>query len=298
MDAQALTLLVDIVDAGNLSLAARKLKTSRANVSYRLKQLEQAVGMQLFRRTTRRIEPTEIGLRLYQHGRVIRDELRAAQESVNLLGRGLHGAVRLSLPTGFGELVMGDWLLDFKRRYPDIALDLRFENRIDDLLREEVDVAVRVMSEPPPQMVATELSRVRYVVCAAVGYARSRGMPASLEDLARVPLITSNVDGRELRVAAYQGELRRELNLRPTLASENFRFLREAVLAGLGVGLVPDYVVASDVAAGRVVLALADWRLSIFGTRMFLLRMPGRYQTLAVRTLLDFIVEKARQRAD
>lgn len=298
MDAQALTLLVDIVDAGNLSLAARKLKTSRANVSYRLKQLEQAVGMQLFRRTTRRIEPTEIGLRLYQHGRVIRDELRAAQESVNLLGRGLHGAVRLSLPTGFGELVMGDWLLDFKRRYPDIALDLRFENRIDDLLREEVDVAVRVMSEPPPQMVATELSRVRYVVCAAVGYARSQGMPASLEDLARVPLITSNVDGRELRVAAYQGELRRELNLRPTLASENFRFLREAVLAGLGVGLVPDYVVASDVAAGRVVLALADWRLSIFGTRMFLLRMPGRYQTLAVRTLLDFIVEKARQRAD
>lgn len=298
MDAQALTLLVDIVDAGNLSLAARKLKTSRANVSYRLKQLEQAVGMQLFRRTTRRIEPTEIGLRLYQHGRVIRDELRAAQESVNLLGRGLHGAVRLSLPTGFGELVMGDWLLDFKRRYPDIALDLRFENRIDDLLREEVDVAVRVMSEPPPQMVATELSRVRYVVCAAMGYARSQGMPASLEDLARVPLITSNVDGRELRVAAYQGELRRELNLRPTLASENFRFLREAVLAGLGVGLVPDYVVASDVAAGRVVLALADWRLSIFGTRMFLLRMPGRYQTLAVRTLLDFIVEKARQRAD
>lgn len=298
MDAQALTLLVDIVDAGNLSLAARKLKTSRANVSYRLKQLEQAVGMQLFRRTTRRIEPTEIGLRLYQHGRVIRDELRAAQESVNLLGRGLHGAVRLSLPTGFGELVMGDWLLDFKRRYPDIALDLRFENRIDDLLREEVDVAVRVMSEPPPQMVATELSRVRYVVCAAVGYAGSQGMPASLEDLARAPLITSNVDGRELRVAAYQGELRRELNLRPTLASENFRFLREAVLAGLGVGLVPDYVVASDVAAGRVVLALADWRLSIFGTRMFLLRMPGRYQTLAVRTLLDFIVEKARQRAD
>lgn len=298
MDAQALTLLVDIVDAGNLSLAARKLKTSRANVSYRLKQLEQAVGMQLFRRTTRRIEPTEIGLRLYQHGRIIRDELRAAQESVNLLGRGLHGAVRLSLPTGFGELVMGEWLIEFKRRYPDIALDLRFENRIDDLLREEVDVAVRVMSEPPPQMVATELSRVRYVVCAAVAYARTHGMPMSLEHLAQAPLITSNVDGRELRVSAYQGELRRELSLRPTLASENFRFLREAVLAGLGVGLVPDYVVASDVAAGRVVLALAEWRLSIFGTRMFLLRMPGRYQTLAVRTLLDFIVEKARQRAD
>lgn len=294
MDAHALILLVDIVDAGNLSLAARKLKTSRANVSYRLKQLEQSLGMQLIRRTTRRIEPTEIGLRLYQHGRVIRDELRAAQESVNLLGRGLHGAVRMSLPTGFGEMVMSSWLIDFKRRYPDITLELLFENRVDDLLREEVDLAVRVMSEAPPQTVATELTHVRYVVCAAADYAATKPMPERLEDLEHLPLITSDVAGRELRVSAYQGETRREVALRPTLASENFRFLREAVLAGLGIGLVPDYVVARDVAEGRVVTALGDWRLSIFGTRIFLLRMPGRYQTLAARTLIDFVVERAR----
>jgi len=297
MDAQALILLVDIVDAGNLSLAARKLKMSRANISYHLTQMEKALGMQLFRRTTRRIEPTELGLRLYRHGCVIRDEVMAAQESVNLLGKGLHGSVRMSLPTGFGELVMSGWLIEFKRQYPDIALELLFENRVDDLLREEVDVAVRVMSEPPPQLVAIELSRVRYVVCAAADYARAHPLPSRLEDLRGVPLITSNVGGRDLRVAAYQGEERRELTLNPTLASENFRFLREAVLAGLGVGLVPDYVVARDVADGTVVTALEHWRLSIFGTRMFLLRMPGRYETLAVRTLIDFVVGKARARA-
>jgi len=294
MDAQALLLLVDIVEAGNLSLAARKLKTSRANVSYRLKQFEHALGMQLIRRTTRRIEPTEIGLTLYRHGCTVRDALRAAQESVNLLGRGLHGAVRVSLPTGFGELVMTEWLLDFKRRYPDIALELHFDNRVDDLLREEIDVAVRVMSEPPPQMIAIELSRMRYVLCAAVDFARTRAMPAELEELASLPLITSNVDGRELRVSAYRDAERRELSLRPTLSSENFRFLRDAVLAGLGVGLVPDYVLAREIAEGRVVTALDDWRLSIFGTRLFLLRMPDRYQTLAVRTLIEFIVDKAR----
>ncbi len=294
MDAQALILLVDIVDAGNLSLAARKLKMSRANISYHLTQMEKALGTQLFRRTTRRIEPTELGLRLYRHGCVIRDEVMAAQESVNLLGKGLHGSVRMSLPTGFGELVMSGWLIEFKRQYPDIALELLFENRVDDLLREEVDIAVRVMSEPPPQLVAIELSRVRYVTCASTDYARAHPLPSRLEDLGRVPLITSNVGGRDLRVSAYQGDERRELTLNPTLASENFRFLREAVLAGLGVGLVPDYVVARDVAEGSVVTALADWRLSIFGTRMFLLRMPGRYETLAVRTLIDFVVGKAR----
>src|SRR5205085_12154776 len=100
--------------------------------------------------------------------------------------------------------------------------------------------------------------------------------------------------GRDLRVSAYQGEERRELTLHPTLASENFAFLREAVLGGLGIGLVPDYVVEQDVAEGRVVLALGDWWLSVFGTRMFLLRMPDRYQTLTARTLIDFIVQKAR----
>jgi len=293
MDIASLTLLVDILDAGNLSQAARKLKMTRANVSYHLNQLEKSVGLQLVRRTTRHMEPTEIGLRLYQHGLVIRDELAAARESVATLGQGLHGAVRLSVPTGFGQLVMSDWLIEFKRRYPGIVLELLFENRVEDLLREEVDLAIRVMSEPPPNMVARELSAVRYVACAASSY-DPQALPRQPADLKNVPLITSTVVGRELRLSVYQGEEREEMTLQPTLMSENFQFLREAILAGLGVGVVPDYVVREDIAQGHVVTALDNLRLSIFGTRMFLLRLPNRYQTLATRTLIDFLVEKAR----
>jgi DNA-binding transcriptional LysR family regulator len=293
MDSKSLELFVDIVEAGNLSAAARHLKMSRANISYHLTQLEKSVGAQLLRRTTRRVALTEVGQRLYQHGRAIRDELMAARESVTTFGKSLHGTVRLSLPTGFGHFVMSGWLIEFKRAYPDIALEVLFDNRVDDLLRDEVDVAVRVMSEPPQQMVAMELAQVRHVTCAAAGYAAEHTLPGVLDDLARVPLITSAVSGRELRVSAYQGALRRELALRPTLASENFLFLREAILAGLGVGLVPDYMVEQDVAEGRMVTALDDWRLSVFGTRMFLLRMPNHYLTLATRTLIDFIVRKA-----
>lgn len=294
MDSLALSLFVDIVEAGNLSLAARNLKMSRANVSYHLAQLEKAVGLQLMRRTTRRAELTEAGQRLYHHGRAIRDEMLAARESVAMLGKGLHGSVRLSLPTGFGHLVMSDWLIEFKRAYPDIALDVLFDNRVDDLLREEVDVAVRVMSEAPQQIVAIELARVRYVTCASAAFASTHPLPRTLADLIAVPLITSAVAGRNLRISAYRGEERREITLHPTLASENFQFLREAILAGLGVGIVPDYVVQQDVLEGRVVTSLDDWRLSVFGTRMFLLRMPDRYQTQAMRTLVEFVVRKAR----
>ncbi|MGB3290743.1 MAG: LysR family transcriptional regulator [Burkholderiaceae bacterium] len=294
MNAQSLSLLVDIVEAGNLSLAARRLKMSRANISYHLSQLEKSLGQQLMRRTTRRLELTEVGLRLYQHGCVIRDELMAAQESVTSLGKSLHGSVRMSMPTGFGGLVMSSWLIEFKRQYPGISLNLLFENRVDDLLRDEVDIAIRVMSEPPQQLVAVELAVVRYVVCASAEYAHAHGMPTRLEDLPLASMITSAVVGRELRVAAYQEEKSQELTLHPTLASENFQFLREAVLGGLGIGLVPEYVIAEDVAAGRAVTSLSEWRLSIFGTRMYLLRMPGRYQALASRTLTDFMIQKAR----
>jgi DNA-binding transcriptional LysR family regulator len=294
MEASGLILLVDILDAGNLSLAARRLKMSRANVSYHLLQLEKSVGVQLVRRTTRSLEPTEVGLRLYRHGRAIRDEVLAAKEDVATFGKGLHGSLRLSVPTGFGQLVMSHWLIEFKRLYPDISLELLFDNRVDDLLREEVDVAIRVMSEPPQSMVARELCDVRYVVCAASEYAARHPLPDRVEELQTAPLVTSTVSGRELRVSAYRDGQRQELVLYPTLASENFQFLREAILAGLGVGLVPDYVVSQDVADGRMQVALESWRLSIFGTKLFLLRMPDRYQTLAMRTLIDFVVEQAR----
>ncbi|MDM0008755.1 LysR family transcriptional regulator [Variovorax sp. J22G73] len=294
MDLQSLTLLVEILDAGNLSAAARRLKMTRANLSYHLNQLERSVGAQLVRRTTRRAEPTEIGLRLYQHGVAIQGELLAARESVTELGQGLHGRVRLSVPSGYGQLVMADWLIDFKRQYPGIVLDVVFENRIEDLLRDEVDIAIRVIPEPPQNLVAREMGPVRYVACASTDYAARNPLPVQLDALQGAPVVTAAVIGRQLRVSAYQGETRREVILEPTLISENFLFLRQAILAGLGIGLVPDYVVQEDVRKGDVVTTLDDWRLSIFGTQMFMLYMPNRQHTRAIRTFIDFVLERVR----
>lgn len=312
LDTAALTLLVEILDAGNLSRAARKLKMTRANVSYHLNQLERRVGMQLVRRTTRRVEATEAGLRLAQHGRAILAELTAAQESVASLGQGLQGRVRLSVPTGYGQTLLAPWLIGFKRRHPGIVLDVLFENRVDDLLRDEVDLAVRVLSEPPGTLVAHALGPVRHVACAAAEYvARAGGLPATPEALREVPLLTAGAVGRPLRLTAHrQGgadggqagadantDERREVLLEPTLLSENFLFLQQALLAGLGVAILPDYLVGADLAAGRVLLALPEWRLSIFGSRMFLLHMPDRYQTRAIRTLQEEMVAWARSGA-
>lgn len=293
MDPASLIMLVEILDAGNLSLAARRLKMTRANVSYHLSQLERSAGVQLVRRTTRRVEPTEAGLRLYQHGRTIHNEMMAAEDAITDLSEGLQGRVRLSVPSGYGQIVMSEWLIAFKRQYPRIVLDVMFENRVEDLMRDEVDIAVRIVAEPPQNLVAREMGEVRYVACVSREYARANAIPTSLESLRTSPLITANVIGRQLRVSAYLHDERHEVMLEPTLISENFLFLRQAILAGLGVGLVPDYLIADDLATGDILTALDAWRLSIFGTKMFMLYMPNRHHTRAASTFIDFILERA-----
>lgn len=294
MDVTSLTLLVQIIDSGNLSKAARQLNMSRANVSYHLNQLERAVGQQLLRRTTRRIEPTEIGLKLYEHGVAIRNELLAARESVAALGQELQGRVRLSVPSGYGQVVMTPWLLEFKRRHPGIVLEVVFENFVSDLLRDGIDIAVRVLSQPPQSLVSRLLGRITFIACVSREFAQARGIPRHLDDLLDLPLVTTVVVGRKLRLVGSRRNDRHEVLIEPTLISENFIFLQAALLEGLGVALVPDYLVAEELASGAVVRVLADWRLSTFGTGLHLLYMPNRHHTRAMSTFIDFLLERAR----
>jgi len=297
LDPTALTLLVDIIEAGNFSQAARKLKMTRANVSYHLNQLEKAVGVQLVRRTTRCVEPTEVGLRLYEHGRSVRNEIVAAQETIANLGQGLQGRVGISVPSGYGQMVVSTWLVDFKRQYPGIVLDVVFENRVENL-RDEVDIAIRVLPEPPQHMVARDFGSVRYLACASSAYAQAHGLPTELSQLRTLPLITASVVGRHLSLRGYRQGEREEVMLAPTLISDHYPFLRQGILAGLGIGLVPDYVVQDVIASGEVLTTLDDYRLSIFGTNMYLLYLPNRHQTRAVRTCIDFLMEKVRNAGD
>ena len=234
-----------------------------------------------------------MGLRLYEHGRNIHNEMLAARETITSLGQELRGRVGISVPSGYGQMVMSPWLIEFKQLYPGIVLDVLFENRADNL-RDEVDIAIRVMQEPPLSVVARALGDVRYVACASKGYAAQHGLPKTLLELRASPLITSGVIGRQLRLSAYQGLERQEVMLEPTLSSEHFPFLREGILAGLGVGLVPDYVVKDQIASGEVLTTLSEYRLSIFGTQMYLLYLPNRHQTKAVRTCIDFLLARAR----
>lgn len=294
MDLGGLSLLVDIIEAGNLSRAAVRLGMSRANVSHRLNQFERQIGQQLLRRTTRQVEPTELGLRLYAHGRAIRQEAMAADESVDSLGQSLQGTVRLSVPSGYGQLQMSGWLTEFMRMHPGITLEVIFDNDIEDLMQGAVDFAVRVMTEPPESLVACKLGDVLYEACATPQFLAQHGHPDSLLALKRVPLITSALTGQKLRTAGMNGARPTELRISPRLMSPNFHFLRDAVLQGLGVAVVPRYMVAAELASGALErLPLPPGSLDFLATRQYLLYMPSHYQTRAITTLIDFLREKA-----
>ncbi len=291
MDLNALRLFVDIVDAGNLSAAARKLKMTRANVSYHLKALEEELGVQLLRRTTRHVEPTPVGAGLYEHGRNILGEVAAANALISSMGKSLQGHVRLSVPTGLGHALLSPLLVQFKRRYPDITLDVVFDNRIHNLVSEDVEVALRIISTPPDSVVATEIGTVDWVVCAAPSYLQGRAMPTVLADLSAHDIVCASPIGQKLKAVGTRHDTgeREQVVLEPTLSSENFAFLKDAVVSGLGIGIFPLYAVGADLRDGTLAPLLPAYRISVFGSKLYMLTMPNRYQTMATRYLLTFL---------
>lgn len=296
MDLNALIWFVEIVDSSSLSSAARKLKVSRSAVSHRLKVLETSLGVQLLRRTTRRIDPTEIGIHLYEHGRAIINEVSAARTAVLSLGTTPRGSVRLSVPTGLGQAVLSPLLIDYKRQNPAVTLEVVFENRIFNLLEDEVDIAIRIISKPPDPLIATDLGAVDWLACGTPAYLEANPAPRTLKDFTHSNIVCSAAMGKKLTIRARRNQERHEIVVNPILRSENFQFLKDAVLAGSGLGMLPYYQVKHEIDQRSLVPVLTEYQFSVFGTKAFMLSVANRYQTMAIRSLTAFLKLHVREK--
>ncbi len=295
MDMNALKLLVEIVDAGSLSGAARRLNTTRSNVSHRLKAFEQTIGVQLLRRTTRRIEPTQVGYALYEHGAKMVQEMEAAREVVATQGTKQRGHVRISVPAALGQMVLGPLLIRFAQQYPEISLNVVFSNRIHDLVAAEVDIALRITSDPPEAYVAHEIAAVAWTLCASPAYLKAHGTPRRASQLAQHQLVSTPEQGSR-QGGRYRMRLRargkeHEIAVPARLQSENFLFLKEALLARIGIGLLPSYVVQQEIDDGRLATVLPDHAVDTVGDKLYMITAPNRYPTMAARTLMEFLKE-------
>lgn len=289
MDLNLVKVLVDIVDAGNLSEAGRRRGATRSQVSKELARLERGMGATLLRRTTRRLELTEQGSTLYEHAVRMLAEMDSARALIDRVGQSVHGHVRLSIPIGLGQFYLGAKLIEFQRRYPDIALRVLFSNRVADLISSEVDVAVRITSEPPLDQVARWICTVPWGLYASPAYCAEHGPFTQPEHLEDAKILTTPAPNRYTALTLRRHELVRSVRMRAHLQSENIPYLRTAVLGGVGVGVLPRYAMTSDVRCARAVMILPDCKLVGLDEDLYVLTLKDRHTPYAVKVLLDFL---------
>lgn len=291
LDLKTLQFLLAVMDAGSMSAAALRLGTSRSHVSRRIKALEQQLRVQLFRRTTRQMEPTQIGLALYAHASRISQELQALRATVEDLGQNLRGHIRLSLPIALGQQLVAPWLLEFAQLHPEVSLKITFSNRVSDLMADAVDIALRVASTPPDSYVVRDLGAVDWVLCAAPDYLRQHGMPEHPEALSKLAFLSSPSHTHGVVMHLTRQQQRHTVTLQPRLQSVDLPLLMRAARQGLGFVMLPAYAAQEDLAAGRLLPLLTDYQpyVEAWGDRLFLITAPNLYPTPASRALLDWL---------
>ena len=297
MDWNLIGIFVDVVEAGSMSEAARRRGVTRSSISQRLAQLEQDMQVQLLRRTTRRLRPTEIGQALYEHGRQIAYQLDAARHEVRTLGATLSGLVRVSVPPGIGYSHIQPALIAFAASHPELALNVTFNNRLVDLVDANVDVALRIMTRLPEDVVAQELCPVRWQLYCTPRYLAQHGPIETPQDLQRVALLTT-FGTRRVELPLLRGNEKVTVTMTPRLVSESVALLREAVLADLGVAQLSHYIVRDLLAEGKVVRVLPGFRCTTYDSRIFILTLPNRFPTPALNAVIDLLVDTVRRAID
>lgn len=292
MDLNLIHAFVDIVESGNLAEAGRRRGVTRSQISRQLRQLEHQAGAQLLRRTTRRLEMTEPGQSLYEHGLRILREMASAQAEIDSLGKTLRGHVRVSVPTGLGNALIAPLLLRFAQLHPGISLRVFFSNRVTDLIAAEIDVALKVTSEPPLDHVARDVCAIRWQLCASPHYLASVPPVRSPADLAACRFLCTPSPSRRFRLRLGRDGRREDVELSPQLQSEHFQFLARAVREGHGIGLLPVYIGWDDMRNGTLVPVLPDWEPEGLGNRLYIITTPSLHLSMATRALIGFLKEE------
>lgn len=288
MDINLIRNFVEVVDARSLAAAARRRDITRSKVSKELKALEATLGVTLLHRTTRRISLTAAGEVLYAHGCSIIQEVESAQGAIDALQHVVTGTVRLSIPTGLGELYLADLLLEFHKRYPQVRIRVLFSNRVNDLMSAEIDVAVRLARGIQEHLVARDLGSVEFGLYAHKDFMRLRDF-ISPNDIPHGVLLTPPGDGKTYSITIKNKHQEIALKCEPYLTSEHFPFLKQSMLKGCGVAALPHYMVINELSNGSVERVCPEWKISGLGDRLYIVTKEDRRPSHAVRVMTEFL---------
>jgi DNA-binding transcriptional LysR family regulator len=254
----AMSVLLEVVEAGSLSAAARRLGMPLATVSRRIADLEARLNARLFNRSSRRITLTDAGQAYAAAARRILDEVGEAERVAAGEYRAPKGELIVTAPIVFGRLHVLPVVLDFLRAYPEIDIRLVQADRVIDLMENHVDLAVRIADLPDSSLIAARVGAIRRVVCASPAYFAAKGTPQCPADLAGHDCITfSGLMASDLWT--FAGEAPATIAVRSRLVVNTAEAAVDAAVAGLGITRVLSYQTADALRDGMVAIALRDF---------------------------------------
>ncbi|WP_417067817.1 LysR family transcriptional regulator [Niveibacterium terrae] len=254
---------VRIVEAGSLSAAAAQLGSSQPTVSRRLQTLERSLGLRLLQRTTHTMRLTVDGERCYERAKELLASWAAFESDLRGAGEEPEGVLRVLAPHAFGQERLVTPLAEYLKRYPRMSVEwtLHDDRAIQDFIAAGIDCAIQVGEVSDPGLVAIKLTEVPRIVVAAPSLLNGAPPPEHAADLATLPWLALRTYYRnEVSLRhAQTGELKR-FAISPRMSTDSLYALRSAVLLGLGVGIGSAWVLADDLAAGRLVQLAPQWQ--------------------------------------
>jgi LysR family transcriptional regulator for bpeEF and oprC len=279
-----------VAERGSFARAADELDLSRPAASAHVAALEKHLGARLLNRTTRRVSLTAEGTEFLARTRRILEELRDAEETLRGTRSKPQGKLRVDVPVAFGRYLLLPALSEFTRRYPLIELDLRLNDRIVDLVADQVDVALRVGPIRQSGLVARRVAQVNLVTCAAPAYLQDHGEPQTPDELRHHRLVgLSTVSGAPPEWTYPPPYTPKRLGLKFAMLFNASEAPIIAATAGLGIIHTGDLLVAEYVARGELKLILEDFIAP--GPPISLVYPSSGHQLAKVRVFSDFAAD-------
>ena len=290
-----LHLLTIVAETRSFTQAARRLGISKASVSMRIRDLERSAGVSLVRRSTRSLALTQAAVQLVDDTRASFARITQSFAAVRDLAAIPRGLVRVTAPVALGRQHIAPSIPQFLRDYPEIRLELDLSDRLVNLAQEGFDLAVRHANTAPDTHVAHVLCESRALLVASREYLRRHGTPEHPSDLSKHECLLYLRDGgmQNWSFERIHGRKRIERLSVPVsgpFKANNSEVLREAVIGGLGMSLLPDFSVFGSQASGHLVPILSEWRpVGFFGSRLHAIRPWAPKAPRAVQCLIDHL---------
>lgn len=279
-----------VVEAKSFSAAAIRLGISKSAVSKRLTHMEKTMGVRLLNRSTRSLSLTEIGKEFYERCALIVTHAEEAEAVAARLQAEPRGTLKVNVPVSFGVLHIARLLPDLLRAHPELRVEMSLNDRTVNLVEEGYDAAIVIEKEPNPALVARRLAPIRHQLCATPEYFRRRGIPETPQQLDTHNCLLYSRLGIENEWCFERADDVIRVQVGGNLRLNNENAIRLAALAGLGVALLPTYIVGADLQRGDLHTVLSEYIAT--ETSLYAVYLPNRQLSPKVRTFVDFLLAR------